>query len=162
MLVPSKGLGMTEEELTAVVHDHMAELRAAFDLFDVDHDGRLTPGELRTALSAMGLPTSDEEVRKMMAFADHDGNHSISFPEFVDLVEPRPLGEDPEADLRDAFAVLDDDDDGFIDVTELGRAAERSGGFDPAEAQSIVRAVDTDGDGRLSYAEFVRYMTKPD
>jgi calmodulin/calcium-binding protein CML len=72
------------------------------------------------------------------------------------------LGEDPEADLRDAFAVLDDDDDGFIDVTELGRAAQRSGGFDPEEAQSIVRAVDTDGDGRLSFAEFVRYMTKAD
>ena len=151
---------MTEQEIQAEVQDRMASLRAAFDSFDVDRDGYLTDGELAVALRELGLPTSEEEVRRMIAFADTDGNRLIDFSEFVELVEPRDPGEDPEEDLRAAFAVLDDDEDGFIDVTELGRAAQRSGSFDPSEAQGILRAVDADGDGRLSFQEFAAYMRR--
>ncbi|MER5623930.1 EF-hand domain-containing protein [Streptosporangium sp. NPDC002544] len=61
------------------------------------------------------------------------------------------------AELRQAFAAIDADGDGFI--TE----AEFSGHFPdlPAEAiGSLNRDGDSDGDGRFSFEEFVRLVSR--
>lgn len=149
---------MGDDDLTAQIHAHMAELRAAFDLFDRNDDGLLDAEELALALQMMGLPADPHEVQQLLAYADPSGHGAIDFPAFVDVVEPATPMDDAEADLRQAFAVLDDDDDGYIDITELARAVRRTGAFDPAEAPHIVHAADMDGDGRMSFDEFRTWM----
>ncbi|MET8333474.1 EF-hand domain-containing protein [Streptosporangium canum] len=60
------------------------------------------------------------------------------------------------AELKQAFAAIDADGDGFITEREFG---ERFPGL-PAEAiGSLNRDADSDGDGRFSFEEFVRLVS---
>lgn len=64
----------------------MEELRAAFDAFDKDGSGDLDADELRHVIKNLGLVASDVEVDEMVRQADTDGNGSIDFDEFVELM----------------------------------------------------------------------------
>ncbi|MEV0419885.1 EF-hand domain-containing protein [Streptosporangium canum] len=60
------------------------------------------------------------------------------------------------AELKQAFAAIDADGDGFITEREFG---ERFPDL-PAEAiGSLSRDADSDGDGRFSFEEFVRLVS---
>lgn len=62
-------------------------------------------------------------------------------------------------DADDAFAVVDTDHDGMINPHELARLWERTG--DPLTADgltAIFGKADTDGDGLISFDEFVALL----
>ncbi|MBG0832863.1 EF-hand domain-containing protein [Planomonospora sp. ID67723] len=60
-------------------------------------------------------------------------------------------------ELRETFAAIDGDGDGFITEAELVRHFPDL----PAEAiGSLSRDADSDGDGRFSFEEFVRMVSR--
>jgi Ca2+-binding EF-hand superfamily protein len=78
--------------------------------------------------------------------------------------------EEEERDLREAFDVFDGNKDGLISAEELGtvlgslglhRAGAGAGAGRPAvaECRDMIRLVDSDGDGMVSFEEFKRMMT---
>jgi Ca2+-binding EF-hand superfamily protein len=74
--------------------------------------------------------------------------------------------EDEERDLREAFDVFDGNKDGLISAEELGTVLgslglRRQGNGRPAVAdcRDMIRLVDSDGDGMVSFEEFKRMMT---
>nr|CAB3469702.1 unnamed protein product [Digitaria exilis] len=74
--------------------------------------------------------------------------------------------EEDERDLRDAFDVFDGNKDGLISAEELGTVLgslglRRAGDGRPAvaECRDMIRLVDSDGDGMVSFEEFKRMMT---
>ena len=147
---------MLEEDPAArMVEAQLAELRAAFDLFDADKDGKIDFQELKAALKALKQPSSDVDVRKMIALVDEDGDGVVNFDEFIHMIEPLDPGDDPEADLRRAFVMLDEDGDGYLTAEELRAAVTDTNADIPAdEVQRILEASDTNGDGRISFEEF--------
>lgn len=145
---------MTDEDVEALVTAQVSEMRASFDLFDRDRDGRLDVRELQRAWAAVGQPITLDEARKLVASVDANGDGYVDFSEFVNLIEPRPAGLDPEADLREAFAVLDRDGDGFLSAPELVHAVASADDITEAEVTLMLQAADTDGDGRISFEEF--------
>ena len=65
------------------------ELLAAFKVFDKDGDGQMSRSELHEFFSSgMRLNIGEEELGQMVEAADTDGNGSIDFQEFIDLVLP--------------------------------------------------------------------------
>ena len=57
--------------------------------------------------------------------------------------------------LHSVFASIDDWNYGYIDHKNLRRFLRSTGHLaTPAELDAIIRRLDTDGDGRLSYEEF--------
>ncbi|CAN6221962.1 unnamed protein product [Urochloa humidicola] len=73
--------------------------------------------------------------------------------------------EEEERDLREAFDVFDGNKDGLISAEELGTVLGslglRAGAGRPAvaECRDMIRLVDSDGDGMVSFEEFKRMMT---
>eukprot|EP00959_Pyramimonas_sp_CCMP1952_P031989 671257-Pyramimonas_sp.AAC.1 len=61
------------------------ELRAAFDLLDIDSDGALTGSELLGLLAAMDIESS--MAAQVMAAMDTDGDRVISFEELKHALE---------------------------------------------------------------------------
>ena len=143
---------MTDEHAVRLAEEGLEELQAAFALFDTDGDGELDARELREALSRLGQRLSNSEAQRLIASVSR--SHRVNFDAFVRLVEPAPEGLDPEADLREAFDILDADADGYLSPEELGHALARDGDSDAAEVGVILRAADRDGDGRISFEEF--------
>ena len=77
------------------------------------------------------------------------------------MVEPLAPGDDPEADLRRAFVMLDVDGDGYLTGDELRTAIDDTGaGIPEDEVQAILSGADADGDGRISFDEFRTLMTR--
>ncbi|CAN6202365.1 unnamed protein product [Urochloa humidicola] len=84
--------------------------------------------------------------------------------------EEEDAEEEEERDLREAFDVFDGNKDGLISAEELGtvlgslglhRAGAGAGDGRPAvaECRDMIRLVDSDGDGMVSFEEFKRMMT---
>lgn len=62
------------------------ELREAFQVFDLNNDGFISPGELRERMRLLGEKMTDDEIDEMIREADLDGDGKISYQEFVQMM----------------------------------------------------------------------------
>ena len=69
------------------------------------------------------------------------------------------LTDDQKGEIKEAFNFFDKDKDGSIDITELNNVM-KSLGKNPTdnEMQSLIKGVDSDGDGMINYEEFQNMM----
>ncbi|CCI42495.1 hypothetical protein ABG067_006984 [Albugo candida] len=66
--------------------DAEEEIRNAFQVFDKNLDGFITPAELRHIMTNLGEKLTDEEVDEMIREADLDGDGKINYEEFVKMM----------------------------------------------------------------------------
>lgn len=71
------------------------------------------------------------------------------------------LSEKKVKELKEAFVLFDKDGDGHIDRAELGTVM-RSLGHNPSdsELQDMIHEVDTDGNGKIDFEEFLTMMSR--
>merc|ERR1712110_438920 len=120
-----------------------AELREAFKLFDTGGDGVITMEELKGLISKVGGDMSEAEA--------------IAFAEFGKLWAALHGAE--ENKIRGEFAKLDVDKSGYITKEEmLGVISSEFQGDKMAEAQAAIDKLDVNGDGKVSYPEFILVM----
>jgi calcium-binding protein CML len=96
----------TDEELSAIVaaegidgcitmaelgkiceSDGEEELREAFDVFDVNGDGKISAEELLEVFLAMGDACTIEDCKRMIGGVDSDGDGLVSFRDFLKMME---------------------------------------------------------------------------
>lgn len=65
------------------------ELLEAFRIFDKNGDGFITEEELKGALLNLGERLTSEEIKDMIRAADKDGNGSIDYNEFVEMMKTK-------------------------------------------------------------------------
>ena len=81
----------------------------------------------------------------------------LSHAAFVDIAAQRILTRNPYEWILQAFALLDADGKGRIEVDDLRRAAQQLGeGFQEDELQAMIKAFDRCGEGSITREEFVR------
>ncbi|CAL4918446.1 unnamed protein product [Urochloa decumbens] len=133
-------------------------IRDMFALMDADGDGRVTLQELKAGLKKVGSKLAEPEMELLMEAADVNGNGYLDYGEFVAItIHLQRLSND--AHLRTAFLYFDKDSSGYIERAELADAlADESGHTDDAALNNVLREVDTDKDGRISFDEFVAMM----
>ena len=87
--------GISEEEINAldevangtyVNEDHYKE---AFNKYDADGSGSISPEELRHVIAELGEDLASHEVDKLIKEADTDGDGDINYQEFVELMKAR-------------------------------------------------------------------------
>merc|ERR1719420_1125690 len=65
---------------------YLEELREAFEVFDKDGDGQITPQELAAIMRALGENLNENDILTMIQEADADGDGNIDFEEFKKLM----------------------------------------------------------------------------
>ncbi|WVZ19139.1 hypothetical protein V8G54_006461 [Vigna mungo] len=133
-------------------------IKDMFTLMDTDKDGRVTYEELKAGLRKVGSQLAEPEIKMLMEVADVDGNGVLDYGEFVAVTIHLQKMENDEH-FHKAFKFFDKDGSGYIESGELQEAlADESGETDADVLHDIMREVDTDKDGRISYEEFVAMM----
>merc|ERR1711906_23926 len=148
--VKKKG-GLSEEQLD--------EIREAFSLFDADASGMIDIRELKAAMRALGFEVKNEELKKMVADIDGDGNGTIEFGEFLQMMTGKMGEKDSREDIEKGFKLFDDDNTNKISFRNLARVAEELGeNIDDEELQDMINQADRDGETNID--EFYRIMKK--
>ncbi|KAH7666126.1 calcium-binding protein CML protein [Dioscorea alata] len=68
-------------------NDFEEELKEAFNVFDKDQNGYISPTELKNVMMSLGEKLSDEEVEQMIKEADLDGDGQVNYEEFVNMMK---------------------------------------------------------------------------
>merc|ERR1712007_243641 len=136
--------GLSEEQIE--------EIREAFNLFDADNSGAIDVRELKAAMRALGFEVKKEELKKMISDIDNDGNGSIEFGEFLEMMTGKMGEKDTREDIEKVFKLFDDDNTGKISLRNLRRVAQELG--------EMINQADRDGDGEINIDEFYRIMKK--
>ncbi|KAL3839248.1 hypothetical protein ACJIZ3_023839 [Penstemon smallii] len=146
-------------------------LRDVFATFDKNNDGFITKKELRDSLKNIGISAGEKEVSDMVEKVDLNRDGLIDFDEFCELfesissnggnVDEERGGDDDDEVMKEAFDVFDENKDGLITVEELGLVLSSLGftqGNKLEDCKEMIRKVDINGDGMVSFDEFKTMM----
>ncbi|XP_066369148.1 calmodulin-like [Miscanthus floridulus] len=143
----------TEEEITA--------FKEVFALFDKNSDGFITSEELGTVMKSLGQNLTGSKLQDMIMEVDADGNGTIEFPEFLNLMAHKLKDTDSEEEVKEAFEMFDKDRDGYISAAELRDMMANLGEqLTDEEVREMIQEADTNGDGFVSYDEFKQRMLR--
>ena len=123
--------------------------------------GTITTTELGTVMRSLGQSPTEEELQEMVNEVDADGSGAIDFQEFLTLLarQMREASGADEEELREAFRVFDQDQNGFISRDELRHVLQNLGErLSDEELAEMLREADVDGDGQINYTEFAKVM----
>ncbi|CAM0911787.1 unnamed protein product [Alopecurus aequalis] len=145
-----KALGVVARNMPVEELDKYVQM---FHLMDKDKNGNLSLEELMEGLHINGQPVPEPEIRMLLEAADTDGNGTLDCDEFVTVsLHLKKMTNDEY--LAAAFRYFDKDGSGFIELDELRQEL----GPNEQAILEIIRDVDTDQDGRISYQEFELMM----
>ncbi|KAL7198471.1 hypothetical protein ACSBR2_020875 [Camellia fascicularis] len=109
-------------------------------------------------LSVEENPT-EAELQDIINEVDADGDGTIDFPDFLNLMIRKMKLTDPEEELKEVFRFFDKDQNGFISAARLLHVFTNMGErVTDEEVDEIIREADADGDGQINYDDFVKVM----
>ncbi|CAL4084321.1 unnamed protein product, partial [Meganyctiphanes norvegica] len=136
-------------------------------------------------MGSFGHNHTDAELLKMISEVDADDNGTMDFPEFLlamttndtdspsgeavqlteeQLVEvQKTFSMEQIAEFKEAFSMIDKDNDGIVTIKELGTVMESLGqNRTEGELLKMISEVDTDANGTMDFSEFLFAMTTKD
>ena len=126
---------------------------------DRDGDGHIEPKELRTVMSNLGIPMTDEQVKKVIAGVDTDGNGMIEFDEFIGIMAARMMKEDGEDEINEAFGLFAgeaDNNAGYVTTENLKKMLQGMGSqkLSDSEVDELIKELGADAEGKVSFEAF--------
>jgi len=139
--------------------EQIAELKQAFNEFDVDGGGNISTKELGWAMRAMGMNPTENDLLELINEYDTDGSGQIEFPEFCNMMSHKMNASDDKEAVTLAFRALDKDGSGTVETAEFKHLMTHVGDvLTEEEVMMLINAADKDGDGSLDFQEFVKIM----
>lgn len=78
-------------------------------------------------MQSLGFEAKNQTIYQMIADIDKDGNGSIDFEEFLDMMTAKMSDKDTREDIQKVFNLFDDDQSGKISLRNLKRVAKELG-----------------------------------
>lgn len=135
------------------------KIREQFDRLDKNGDGALDANELSLLLMDMGFTKNQAhlEAEKIIQSTDFDGSGEIEFAESAEIWQRKLLSVN-DSYIHAVFSVLDEDGNGKIEAHELAKVLEFEDDGGDEKIAEIIKEVDSDGDGVISWEEFREAM----
>ena len=136
-----------------------------YDLLDKDNDGFISKEELSSALELIGISVHADELDSFLRMADTNNDGKVSREEFEAVLSAQFQNASAARTcsslevLEVLFASFDRDNDGYIAVDDVDHVLSLLGSSSARSAGRLeLEDADLDGDGRVSFAEFVRFV----
>jgi len=125
-----------------------------FQQMDINSDGMLS---LEEALNVASSEEEKESIQHFMESADLDEDGAVDLEEYKTFAEHHEQHSFDERlqIIEDEFLSADTNGDGFVRPEEVQDIIQD--GADEEDVMSFFEMADTDGDGQLSYDEYVEY-----
>ena len=156
---------LQQATLAYIVHNlldnskEVLTIRNIFKFLNTNNDGRLTKEELEKGLSyVMEKEEASKETDRVMKAIDADGNGYIEYEEFVrgGIDKKKILTNE---NLNIVFGIFDKDKSGKISSDELKNILDKEGMFENRVWDKIIKDIDLNGDGVVSFSEFKKMMS---
>jgi len=132
----------------------LEEFKEAFNMMDVNRDGFIDKDDLADLFASFGRENDNEILESMV----NEANGPINFPMFLSLFGEKMGATDPEATIRNAFAILDDNNCGFLEEGKLREMLMTMGDrFTEDDVDEVLRSVPIEN-GKLDYSKLTRII----
>merc|ERR1719336_3153040 len=104
---------------------------------------------------------AEQDARGIIGNTDENHDGVIGFNEFAQIWQRKLLSVNMSY-IHAVFSVLDENGDGTIDKAELAKVLNMNAETEADELGDIIKEVDGDGDGQISFEEFKKAMLEQD
>ncbi|CAF0819613.1 unnamed protein product [Rotaria sp. Silwood1] len=146
---------------TEVGQEQIDQIRDAFTVFDKEMTGSITTEQFRKVLEDLGYNVPENELTTFINQLDIDKSGTIEFEEYLSFmltfIKKNVTTED---NLKDAFNLFDQNDDGFIETKDLREIMTNLGEkITDEDIDEMIREADIDKDFKVNFYEFQRIMS---
>jgi len=145
-------------------HEQVAELKEVFMLFDKDEDGVLSFQEVQVVMKSMGQRPSEEELLGRVREVSEDYIYdTLEFNEFLQMMSKQQDIVYTRSDLKSAFKIFDEDEDGQIHAADLVEVLTSFGDkLTKSEARKLVQKAHKSDEGLIDYQAFCDSLLPPE
>jgi len=130
------------------------EFKEAFNMIDQNRDGFIDKDDLHDMLASLGKNPHDAYLEQMISEAPGP----INFTMFLTMFGEKLNGTDPEDVIKNAFALFDDENTGYIDEERLRELLITMGDrFSDDQVDELFREAPIDN-GKFDYVEFTKIL----
>merc|ERR1711893_96789 len=110
---------------------------------------------------SIGQNPTEDEILEMVMESDLNGDGTIDFQEFLEMMKRKSSETDQLESLKEAFKIFDKNRNGYIEAKELKSVTTTLGEkLSEAEFLEFWAEADVNNDGKLDYNEFIKMMTQ--
>ena len=150
-----------DEFIELLSEQEICELHEAFNIFDVESDGSIDSKQLIILMNSLKQYPNQKELEKILNEFNIDKNGQIYFNQFLKIMAKRlkNIKEDEDRNLKNLFSSLDRNNNGLISIHEIRYIVTHSSeNISEKDIETIMKEADTDGDGLISFEEFMTIM----
>lgn len=134
-------------------------LTQAFQTIDTDGDGRISREELIEHYNSIGITQQLEDIDRILAEVDVDGNGYIDYSEFLTATISKEQYTN-KSNLMTAFEIFDKDGSGSITTHEIRALLGADVKSRDTVWRELIAQVDRNGDGEIDINEFKEMMMR--
>ena len=149
------------EFIRKLSEQEICELREAFNIFDDNSDGSISKNKLHLLLKIFKQKPSENEYINAFESLGIRNKKKINFNEFLmiiaKLTQNTKINE--QRYFQKLFDKMDRNKNGRISINEIRYIIRKSNeNISEEEIELLIKEVDTDGDGLISFDEFLVFM----
>ncbi|KAF6152868.1 hypothetical protein GIB67_011339 [Kingdonia uniflora] len=136
----------------------MSDIQSAFQILDIDHDGKISKDDLQTFYTWF-TNASEDDIGSMISVADSNKDGYVEFHEFEKVVKTTTVSSTVDWVMEDMFKVMDGDGDGKVGVEDLRRYLSLAGiCVNEEDIKVMIKLGGGDEKGGVCYDGFLKIL----